>query len=168
MSTGPDPIAEARRQWLAHGWDEAAPGMTAVTSLMRAHQLLLTQIDGALRPLGLTFARFELLRLLSFTRGGQMAMGRAGDRLQVHPTSLTSLATRLVADGHARRLDNPDDGRSALLAITTEGRDLVERATTYLNGEVFEQIGLDPDDVEALVAVLARFREARGDFGTPT
>ena len=160
-----DPVAEARRQWVAHGWDDAAPGMTAVTSVMRVQQLLLTQIDATLRPLGLTFARFELLRLLSFARGGRMAMGRAGDRLQVHPTSLTSLATRLVADGLVRRLDNPADGRSALLEITAEGCDLVERATTSLNGGVFERIGLEPADVEALVEVLARFREARGDFG---
>ena len=27
-----DPIAEARRQWEAHGWHEAAPGMAAVAA----------------------------------------------------------------------------------------------------------------------------------------
>ncbi|GGF31884.1 putative transcriptional regulator, MarR family protein [Marmoricola endophyticus] len=160
-----DPIAEARRQWEAHGWGAAAPGMTAVTSVMRAHQLMLTGIDATLRPMGLTFARFELLRLLAFAHEGRMAMGRAGDLLQVHPTSLTSLAARSVADGHVRRLDNPDDGRSALLEITPAGRELVEHATVALNAEVFTAIGLEEGDLETLVAVLERFRTSKGDRG---
>ena len=168
MSTlppGRDPILEARRQWRAHGWDDAAEGMAAVTSIMRAQQLLLTHIDALLRPFGLTFARFELLRLLSFAHEEQMTMRRAGQRLQVHPTSLTSLAARLTKDGYVRRLANPDDGRSAILELTTSGRDLVERATDVLNAEVFEGIGLDEGDVASLIGILGRFREVRGDLG---
>ncbi|MDN4161797.1 MarR family winged helix-turn-helix transcriptional regulator [Nocardioides abyssi] len=161
---GRDPIAEARRQWVAHGWDDAAPGMAAVTSVMRAQQLLLTQIDGLLRPYGLTFARFELLRLLSFASEQRMTMRRAGQRLQVHPTSLTSLAARLAEDGLVQRVANPDDGRSAVLVLTEAGRRLVEEATAVLNAEVFEAIGLSRDDVASLVEVLGRFRAGRGDF----
>ena len=161
---GRDPIAEARRQWLAHGWDDAADGMAAVTSLMRAQQLLLTQIDALLRPFGLTFARFELLRLLSFASEQQMTMLRAGHRLQVHPTSLTSLASRLEDDGLVERLRNPDDGRSVILVLRPEGLELVEKATAVLNAQVFEQVGLTPDDTHRLVEILGRFRSARGDF----
>ena len=169
MSTPPpgrDPIAEARRQWLAHGWADAADGMAAVTSLMRAQQLLLTQIDGVLRPFGLTFARFELLRLLSFASEQRMTMLRAGHRLQVHPTSLTSLAQRLGEDGLVERVANPDDGRSAILVLLPAGLELVERATAALNAEVFERVGLDEDDTTTLVDVLSRFRAGRGDFAT--
>src|SRR5487761_254435 len=63
-----DPIEEARRQWRVHGWDAAAPGMAAVTSIMRAHQIYLARVDAALRPFDLTFARYELLMLLSLSR----------------------------------------------------------------------------------------------------
>ena len=63
-----DPIEEAARQWGKH-WDEM-PRMRAVTSLMRVHQLVLTELDELLRPLGLTFARYEVLVLLSFSRRG--------------------------------------------------------------------------------------------------
>ena len=52
-----DPIAEAKRQWIAHGWEDAAAGMTAVTSIIRAQQLLFARIDTALKPFGLSFAR---------------------------------------------------------------------------------------------------------------
>jgi len=167
MSTptpGRDPIAEAHRQWRVHGWTDAADGMGAVTSIMRAQQLLLTQIDALLRPFGLTFARFELLRLLSFASEQRMTMRRAGQRLQVHPTSLTSLAARLGDDGHVTREINPDDGRSAILALTARGRSLVDEATNTLNSDVFEQIGLTSEDVDTLVAILGRFRADRGDF----
>jgi DNA-binding MarR family transcriptional regulator len=164
VSTRRDPIAEARRQWVAHGWDDAADGMAAVTSVMRAHQLLLTEIDALLRPFDLTFARFELLRLLSFARDHRMTMLKAGRRLQVHPTSLTSLARRLGADGLVARVANPDDGRSAILELTPRGLDLVERATAVLNREVFERVGLEETDVTTLVDVLGRFRAGRDDF----
>ncbi|QCW50009.1 MarR family transcriptional regulator [Nocardioides dongxiaopingii] len=162
--TGRDPIAEARRQWFAHGWDDAADGMAAVTSVMRAQQLMLTQIDASLRPFGLTFARFELLRLLSFASEQRMTMLRAGHRLQVHPTSLTSLARRLRDDGLVDRVSNPDDGRSAILELTPAGLALVEQATEALNAEVFEDVGLSGDDIATLVDVLGRFRAGRGDF----
>ncbi|WP_340539636.1 MarR family winged helix-turn-helix transcriptional regulator [Nocardioides sp. GXZ039] len=163
-SPGRDPIAEARRQWLAHGWDDAADGMAAVTSVMRAQQLMLTRIDTLLRPFGLTFARFELLRLLSFASEQEMTMLRAGHRLQVHPTSLTSLARRLVDDGLVERKSNPDDGRSAILKLTSQGLELVEEATAVLNAEVFEHVGLTADDIATLVEVLGRYRQDQGDF----
>ena len=51
-----DPIEEAAKQW-ATQWGEV-PRMRAVTSLMRVHQLLITELDELLRPLGLTFARY--------------------------------------------------------------------------------------------------------------
>ena len=71
MTTPPlpfDPIEEATRLWRAHGWEHAAEGMAAVTSLMRAQAIVQAWVDDVLRPLELTFARYELLMLLSFTR----------------------------------------------------------------------------------------------------
>src|SRR5215216_3899417 len=99
MADALDPIAEARRQWQAHGWSHTAPAMAAVTSVMRAQQLLLARVDAALAPFGLTFARFELLRLLAFTRHGELPLGKVGQRLQVHATSVTSAVNRLEAQG---------------------------------------------------------------------
>ena len=40
-ATPPDPISEAKRLWVAHGWDEAAEGMAMVTAIMRVQQILL-------------------------------------------------------------------------------------------------------------------------------
>jgi DNA-binding MarR family transcriptional regulator len=158
-----DPIAEARRQWLAHGWADSAAGMTAVTSIMRAHQLMLARVDETLKPFALTFARYELLTLLSFTREGRMPMASASARLQVHPTSVTNTVDRLEASGHVRREPHPEDGRATLIVLTPSGRDLAARASAALNRDVFSRPGLSPDDTEDLVAIIARLRGEAGD-----
>lgn len=162
-----DPIAEAKRQWLTHGWTDAAAGMTAVTSVMRAHQLMLARVDEVLRPFGLSFARYELLTMLSFTRAGRMPMASATARLQVHPTSVTNTVDRLEASGLVRREPHPDDGRATLVVLTDAGRALAERATAALNEGVFARPGMSADDTDELVAIIARLRRDAGDFTEP-
>lgn len=162
-----DPIAEAKRQWTAHGWTDAAAGMSAVTSIIRAQQLLLARIDAALKPFSLSFARYELLRLLGFTREGRMPMASAIARLQVHPTSVTNTVDRLVRDGLVEREPHPGDGRAAMLVLTASGRELVESATDALNTQVFAQPGLSASDTADLVAIIARLRKNSGDFADP-
>lgn len=159
-----DPIAEARRQWEAHGWDDAAPGMAAITSITRAQQILQARIDDELRDLDLTFARYELLMLLHFSREGRLPLGVIGARLQVHPTSVTSAVDRLEDQGMVERVPHPTDGRARLAVLTDTGRDVVLAATERLNERVFTAPGLDGDDVRDLVAILGRLRRDAGDF----
>lgn len=163
MATDRDPIREAHHQWLRHGWTEAADGMAMVTSLVRAQQLLMERIEAQLRPMDLTFARFEILRLLSFTQSGPMPMTRLGSLLQVHPTSVTSAVERLVRQGYVERLRRERDRRVVLASLTDAGREVVERATAALNREVFEQPGLEPDEVARLTELLGRLRASAGD-----
>jgi DNA-binding MarR family transcriptional regulator len=162
-----DPIAEAKRQWTEHGWTDAAAGMSVVTSVIRAQQLLMARIDATLKPFALSFARYEMLRLLGFTRQGRMPMASAIARLQVHPTSVTNTVDRLVRDGLLEREPHPIDGRAAMLVLTPAGRELVERATDALNVLVFSDAALTGDDMTELVRVLARFRREAGDFTDP-
>lgn len=162
-----DPIAEAKRQWTAHGWGDVATGMAAVTSVMRAQQLMLARVEAALKPFNLSFARYELLTLLSFTRDGQMPMASASARLQVHPTSVTSTVNRLEADGLVRREPHPHDGRATLVVLTPLGRERATAAAQVLNDDVFASPGLSPDDTTQLVSILARFRRSAGDFDDP-
>ncbi len=159
-----DPIDEARRQWDAHGWPEAASGMALVTSVVRAQQIFLARIEAVLRPFGLTFARYELLMLLAFTRSGSMPLSRAGARLQVHPASVTNAVDRLEAQGLIRRLPHGTDRRTTLAEILPAGRELAAEATASLNRGVFERPGLDPAETEQVVALLGNLRRSWGDF----
>jgi DNA-binding MarR family transcriptional regulator len=159
-----DPIAEARRQWVAHGWGDAAEGMAAVTSLMRAQQIVLARVEEVLRPHRLTFARYELLMLLLFSRNGSLPLSRVGDRLQVHPASVTNLVDRLEAQGLVRRVPHPTDRRATLAEITDAGRKVAGTATDDLNRAVFSAPGLVADDLVSLVSVLRNLRRSAGDF----
>jgi DNA-binding MarR family transcriptional regulator len=158
-----DPIREARRQWVSHGWDEAAPGMEMVTSLVRVHQLLMERIDAVLRPHELTFARYEILRLLAFTRAGALPMTRLGSLLQVHPTSVTSAVDRLEKQQFVRRTRGESDRRVVLCSITDAGRSVVEKATAGLNQDVFASPGLDPARTATLTSLLGVLRASGGD-----
>jgi DNA-binding MarR family transcriptional regulator len=161
---GFDPIARAREQWVEQGWGPAADGMAATTSLMRAHQIVLARVEATLRPLGVTFARYEVLMLLWFSRRGSLPMKVIGSRLQVHPTSVTNAVDRLEDAGLVTRSTHPEDRRAMLVALTPTGRELAERATKALNAEVFEQPDLGATDVRSLVDVLTRLRRDAGDF----
>lgn len=157
-----DPIDEAARQW-AKRWD-AVPAMHAVTSLMRVQQLVLGRLDGLLKPFGLSFAGYEALVLLVFSSRGSLPLGKMGERLQVHPTSVTSIVRRLESRGLVLRLPHPDDGRAVLAEITPAGRDLVERATRELVDAGFALDGIDEEQMRQLSELLRPVRAAAGDF----
>ena len=159
-----DPIEEARRQWVAHSWEASADGMAVVTSVMRVQQVFLGRVEELLRPLGLTFSRYEVLMLLGFTRRGSLPLGKIGERLQVHPASVTNAIDRLEVDGLVRRLPHPEDRRGVLAAITAAGRRAAARATVELNGKVFGAVELSETEMSALFRLLRKVRSAAGDF----
>lgn len=159
-----DPIAEARRHWEA-GWpDSPAAAMEAVTSIMRAQQILLARLNGLLRPFGLTFPRYEALMLLSFSRAGALPLGKVGERLQVHRTSVTNTVDKLQADGLVRRVPHGTDRRATLAEITEAGRELASAATEALHAAGFGMDDLAPADLERLTGILRRLRIDAGDF----
>jgi DNA-binding MarR family transcriptional regulator len=138
--------------------------MAVVTSIMRVQQVLLARVEAILRPLGLTFARYEVLMLLRFSRRGSLPVGKIGERLQVHPASVTNAVHRLEQDGFVVRSANPVDGRSVLAEITPNGRRLTELATDDLNSEVFAIVPIPPGQQREVYAMLKGMRHAFGDF----
>ena len=159
---GFDPIDEAARQWGLR-WG-AVDQMHAVTSLMRVQQLVLGQLDELLKPHSLSFARYEALVLLTFSKAGSLPLGKMGERLQVHPTSVTSIVDRLEAAGLVVRRRHPEDGRAVLAEITEAGRAVVEAATADLVQARFALAEMPAEDLRALSALLRPVRERAGDF----
>lgn len=159
-----DPIADAKDQWISHGWSAEADSMAAITAVMRTASIYLQRADAILKPHGLTFARFEVLALLGFSKRGSLPMSQASQLLQVHATSLTNSVDRLEATGFVRRLAHPTDGRTRLLELTDLGQKVLESARDDLNERLFAQSNLSSADASALFEILARFRKASGDF----
>ena len=137
--------------------------MAAVTMVTRVQQLLQQRIDAALREFDLTFARYEILMLLTFSRQGQLPMSKIGSRLQVHPASVTSAVERLERQGFVQRDRTQADRRTVLARITPQGRHTALAATEVLNAEVFADIGLGARETRELTGLLARIRGGLGD-----
>lgn len=159
-----DPIAEAHRQWTAR-WPEHAEHMAAVTSVMRVQQLLLSRVEDILKPYGLTFALYEALRLLAFSRSGSLPMGKMGVRLMVHPAAVTNAIGKLEQRGLVQRSMSPADRRVVLAAITPAGRELAEEATAALNDAEFGLPGLSKPRAAELTEALRAVRALVGDAG---
>lgn len=162
-----DPIDVARGLWVEHGWGDAADGMAALTSVIRAQAILMRRVDAVLRPSGLTFARYEVLMLLSFTRHDALPMRAISARLQVHQSSVTNAVDRLEEAGLVARSASADDRRTVLVGITADGARVAKECTSRLNSEVFGALGLSPEDTRQLIEVLARLRADAGDFAVP-
>lgn len=160
-----DPIDRAGELWETNFGPAAA--MRVATSVMRAQQLLLARYDEILKPHDLTFARYEALVLLHFSRTGELPLSVIGQRLMVHPTSVTNIVDRLVAQGFVERRPNPRDGRGVLARLTTAGRRTVTRATDDLMADDFGLAMYDEAELKELFAQLRALRVAAGDFAQP-
>ena len=157
-----DPIDEARRHWEGR-WGRG-DAMAAATAIMRAQQIVLARVDAALRPLDLTFARYEALVLLRFSRTGALPLGKMGDRLMLHPTSVTNIIDRLEDQGLVRRVSHPTDRRTTLAEITDEGRKVVEAATEATSGVAMGMGSLSDRELDRITRLLRKLRVDAGDF----
>jgi len=159
-----DPIAEAARQWSEHWGPDTTPPMRAVTSIMRAHQILMGRLNEALAPYNLTFPRYEALMLLYYSRTGSLPLGKMRDRLQVHRTSVTNLMDGLEREGLAERSPHPTDRRTTLGTITPRGREVANKATRVLNQAEFGTAPMPQRDLDLISEKLTSLRVGAGDF----
>ncbi len=138
--------------------------MASATSVMRVQQILITRFDAIAARHDLTFARYEALVLLAFSREGRLSMSKIGARLMVHPTSATNIIQRLDAQGLVERVPNPADRRGTFAVITDAGRAAMEAVTAELEEVDFGLGMLGPEEHEQLFALLRRVRVGADDF----
>ena len=163
-----DPIAEASRQWDAHWGSDATASMAAVTSIMRAQQIVLSRLNALLTPLDLTFPRYEALMLVYYSRRGELPLGKISDRLQVHRASVTNVIDKLADSGYVERdlaaVGHDQDRRAVLARITTDGKRTARRATKLLNEAEFGMTPLNDDTCEQIFELLEPLRREAGDY----
>ena len=156
-----DPVEAARDVWNQQGWTDASAGMAAVVSIMRAEQIFLNEATDILRPMGLTFARYQVLGMLRWT--APVTLGKLGERLWITPATVTNAIDRLEAAELCRRTSHPDDARATLAEITPKGRKLFDRAVAELNVKLFGAVGLSEDELNQLVRLVRKIRVGAGD-----
>ncbi len=156
-----DPVEASRERWIQQGWESSAAGMAAVVSIMRAEQIFLNRAATILRPLGLTFARYQVLGMLRWT--GPVTLGAVGHSLWITPATVTSAVDRLEKAGLSRRAAHPTDARATLVEITPKGRRLFDRAVEQLNADLFGTVELSEEELDLLVGLVGKIRAAEGD-----
>jgi DNA-binding MarR family transcriptional regulator len=102
--------------------------------------------------------------LLYFSRHGELPMGKMGDRLMLHPTSVTNIIDRLEQQDLVRRIPHPTDRRTVLAQITEDGRQVVEKATEAVTSPSFGVDGLTVAELDQVTDLLRKLRIAAGDF----
>jgi DNA-binding MarR family transcriptional regulator len=128
---------------------------------MRAEQIFLRRASDSLRPLGLTFARYQVLGMLRWA--GPLTLGAVGHRLWITPGTVTNSIDRLEGAGLCRRTAHPTDARATLAEITTKGQRLFDRAVQTLNADLFGTVGLEEGELDQLVSLIGKIRAAEGD-----
>ncbi len=156
-----DPVEAAREVWVDQGWSDAADGMAAVVSIMRAEQIFLNEATEILRPMGLTFARYQVLGMLRWT--GPLTLGKLGERLWITPATVTNAIDRLEKADLCKRVSHPDDARATLAEITPKGRKLFDKSVEQLNKNLFGAVGLTEDELNQLVRLVRKIRAGAGD-----
>jgi len=159
-----DLIGEAGRQWDKHWGHDAVPSMVATTSIMRAQQILMARLNEILDRFDLTFPRYEALMLLYLSSRGSLPLGKIGERLQVHRTSVTNLVDGLERSAYVERVPHDSDRRMMLAVITPAGRSAAGEATRELNAAQFATAPLTNADLETMTAVLLKLRADADGF----
>ena len=157
-----DPIERASELWTKHIGDPTS--MRLATSIMRVQQLIIAELDAALKPYGITFARFEVLVLLSFSSTGRLPLSKIGERLMVHPTSVTNAMDRLEAQGLVKRVADVEDRRRTFAELTPEGEEVLAKATKQIMSIDFAINGLDAAQQDETYELLRSLRASAGDF----
>src|ERR1041384_5848844 len=111
-----DPVHEAARNWAKHFGDDPVPSMAAAAGILRGQP-------------GLPSPRYAALLVLDASRKGALPLGKMGDRLQVHRTSVTNIIDGLERSGFVTREPHERDRRTTLAAITPQGRETAAAAT---------------------------------------
>ncbi len=114
--------------------------MAVLTRVAAEHDLSLTQ-----------------LRVLGILRDRQVRMTDLADYLGLEKSTMTGLIARAEKRGLARRVPNPDDGRSVDVLLTAAGHELADRGGARIAGELVPMTaGLSGAEQRRLAAALLR------------
>jgi DNA-binding MarR family transcriptional regulator len=124
----------------------------------------MARLNDILGPFDLTFPRYEALMLLYLSSRGSLPLGKIGERLQVHRTSVTNLVDGLERSGFAERIPHDSDRRMMLAVITDDGRAVAETSTRALNQVRFATEPLNHGDLASITDILRKLRADADGF----
>jgi DNA-binding MarR family transcriptional regulator len=125
-------------------------------------------VDRAVAPLGLTHAQYSLLASLSGVQrqGRSPSQRELADTTGLDPIYVSKLCRALERSGLLARTSDPDDTRAVRLALTNDGRAVVQRAIRVVH-DLLEQLtaplgGLASDRTRAFMDDLTLLLDGSG------
>lgn len=126
--------------------------------MLDTSNLVQRELRGRLRQaFNVTLPRFDLMAALDRAGPEGMTMGQLSRRLRVSGGNVTAVVDRLVKEGAVVRRSPPNDRRTAVIALTEEGRaQFAEMALAHLDWIDALFAGLSPDEVSQLLALVEK------------
>jgi MarR family transcriptional regulator for hemolysin len=136
----------------------------ALVSLVKTWRAAL---DARLKPFGQSQARWQVL--LKLLRANQpLAQCELAMRIGIEPASLVRLLDALQQEGLIVRDADPDDRRSKLVSLTTEGARLSRELGVIADQLRSELLGAaDEAQLQACTALLEQLRHTLEQSGSP-
>lgn len=157
-----DHVGKILAQWNRERPDLDTGPMGVLGRISRLKSLLGKEVDAELGKHGLSGASFDVLAALR--RSGmpyRLSPGELLGTTMVTSGTMTNRIDQLEKAGLVERLDNPDDRRGVIIALTAEGLAVVDAAVTAHVANQHRLIAaLSDEERAALDALLSKFLSA--------
>ncbi len=158
----PDRVARIQAEWRRERPELDVAPQGIFGRLARLADAIDDELERVFRQFGLTTGEFDVLATLR--RAGdpfERTPGALADSTMVTAGGLTKRVDRLEAAGLVTRRVSPDDGRVRVIALTSAGRELVDRAfEAHLANEHALLSALPVPDREHLERLLRQWLKA--------
>jgi DNA-binding MarR family transcriptional regulator len=125
--------------------------------VVRAYQAFSSYSEAFVRQYDLTPAQFDVIATLGNTQG--LSMGDIGEKTLIAKGTLTGVVDRLERKGFVTRETPPENRRSVIVQLTTEGQALFERVFPAHIGDIKQRLEpLDASEMELLRVLLNRLQ----------
>ena len=130
--------------------------MTATISLSSQMRLAVMRLSRRLRQQSVgDITQSQLSALATVERSGAVSLGELAEIERVAPPSMTRIAARLEERGLLARTADLSDRRIARVAITLEGRELLDETRTRRDAYLATRLAaMTPEEQEVLVRAL--------------
>ncbi|MFZ5587271.1 MAG: MarR family winged helix-turn-helix transcriptional regulator [Thermodesulfobacteriota bacterium] len=129
-------------------------------SVVRVAESFKKRSSAIFKNYGLTFAQYNVLRVLNSSDGGTNTVTNVGKIMLVTGANMTGLAKRLERDGYLIRKGHPHDERVTLLEITPKGKQALQNIEREKEETLNQFVGGFSDDQKQ--ALLDQFKQMVG------
>lgn len=130
-----------------------------VLSMLRTADQLAASMNEVLRPAGLSFSQYNVLRILRGAGGEGLPCGEISERMVSRDPDLTRLLDRLESRGLVTRSRSTSDRRVVRAVITPEGLGLLDSLDAGVDAAVNSSLAHMPKPrLDALVELLEEAR----------